>query len=862
MGWLRTLMNEASPPWRSFDALARAALSHSEWPDDTRPQSRSLAAILSKLDRELELDWLVERPRVQHALADLLQTDKTSISQKIGEEVATTERTLGRFRLDDVPFARPIELSEEPMLPGVPGKVLRPGEWRRLWWHAPSGSGRTLVGRWLEARGLARFVEARTLSSALDAAASTRPIFIELDVSSAADLETPATIPEQSCIAAPWPPSDRIESHTGVERVDSPAIGTVVRDVLHWLAPRLARDGRLDPEKAAPFLERAASDGTIDSLGTLLGLAGLVDEIGIDALERQSLAEHARELIERRFRDDAGHGSPESSFFQTRGFDVVAGLVLRTLTDDDKPWDRPRSASEWIELLPVEFRHSVDTEWVRATLARSTSSVTVKELERALRELPPGGFRVIRGLEGAGLLRPIPSTNELSLCPRWVGRAIEDRAKHDLALGSPFEWGEALLRAHAAPKTGAAISKRICDDPEDPINELLELGSEDSPAYVAALEAAFRYAGLAVLQGTELAHETLEALWDAQLDLVVDLDGIPHPRIAFPPEVILEEPGLALGSWYLAALAISESLSDGHGRAHGLLRPWGRAPRPTALDPLLDAIEAAVTLAMRRRAWAARAFALVERLERNWRSSKQHLHGLEVPGAVLDVLLHRKGTLILDRLGEEPYHLRALLSLVERRGLSLPSTMRSLWLHMHERGIAARILDFDLDEEVAAEVWGHVPAVALSGLLANPRADASRLPYELLPDEAWDAVLETGLPDRAEVWQAMPGAVMARALGRYLPSGSAASAVWARSPDLALARLDEELARGRAGILGFLAGAPDALTAEIAARIQSSSPGGSSLAEVKRWLYERVGRRTLHYRSAYAALTELTRRAC
>ena len=60
MGWLRDLMLDAEVP--SFGALARSALLHSSWPDQTKAQPRSLAAMFSRFDRGMELDWLAARP--------------------------------------------------------------------------------------------------------------------------------------------------------------------------------------------------------------------------------------------------------------------------------------------------------------------------------------------------------------------------------------------------------------------------------------------------------------------------------------------------------------------------------------------------------------------------------------------------------------------------------------------------------------------------------------------------------------------------------------------------------------------------------------------------------------------------------
>jgi SAM-dependent methyltransferase len=56
-------------------------------------------------------------------------------------------------RLEDVPFARVLDLGAEPLPPGIPDLVLQPPRWDRVLWVAASGAGRSLAGRWLAARG-------------------------------------------------------------------------------------------------------------------------------------------------------------------------------------------------------------------------------------------------------------------------------------------------------------------------------------------------------------------------------------------------------------------------------------------------------------------------------------------------------------------------------------------------------------------------------------------------------------------------------------------------------------------------------------------------------------------------------------
>ncbi|HVZ37183.1 MAG TPA: hypothetical protein VG963_32395, partial [Polyangiaceae bacterium] len=156
MGWLRELLRSAEPPIDGYGELARRTLEHPEWPSDCRPQPRSLAALYSKLDRNLELEWLAEREAVQRALALTLACPLETVRRPL--EALRDSRDTRRVRFEDLPFAKPLDLGEEELPPGIPTAVLEPRSWSHLWWRAPAGSGRSLVGRWLSARGLAAFV--------------------------------------------------------------------------------------------------------------------------------------------------------------------------------------------------------------------------------------------------------------------------------------------------------------------------------------------------------------------------------------------------------------------------------------------------------------------------------------------------------------------------------------------------------------------------------------------------------------------------------------------------------------------------------------------------------------------------------
>ena len=178
-------MEVATPPIDGYGELARRVLAHPEWPADTQPRARSLAALFSKLDRRIELEWLGDRDAAQRALALVLGCPLETVRRAVAPEAETAP---GRIRFFDLPYARPFDLRDEPLPPGIPELVRNPASWERVWWRAPSGSGRSLTGQWLRARGLARFVSARRLEDVLGRLGGSGPMFLELELLDAPEL--------------------------------------------------------------------------------------------------------------------------------------------------------------------------------------------------------------------------------------------------------------------------------------------------------------------------------------------------------------------------------------------------------------------------------------------------------------------------------------------------------------------------------------------------------------------------------------------------------------------------------------------------------------------------------------------------
>jgi hypothetical protein len=256
-------------------------------------------------------------------------------------------------------------------------------------------------------------------------------------------------------------------------------------------------------------------------------------------------------------------------------------MARRALTESRLPWAAARSESDWIALVPHDLQQSVDASWAKHALAGALSRPAARELERALATLQPGAFRVVRALKGAGILREAQQEGQLQIGPQWLLRLLEETAFAQVMDGSVSEWGDALLLPHAAPRVFTALCQKLVNDEVSALESALELEVGASPAHTAALEAGFRAAGLASLQGAQLPAELLTALYEEQRELMLDIPGqLPMPRI----DHAQGRGELELGFFYLAAWAVSGQLPERGVPRQPVLHPFGER----AADPRLS----------------------------------------------------------------------------------------------------------------------------------------------------------------------------------------------------------------------------------------------------------------------------------
>lgn len=885
MGWLRELMRSAAPPIAGYGELARRALAHPEWPPETQPRPRSLAALFSKLDRGMDLDWLAERDGVQRTLALVLGCPLESVHRVLLPLRAGSRG--GRIRLEDLPFARPLDLLEEDLPPGIPPEVVKPAAWRRLWWHAPSGSGRSLAGQWLKARGLAEFRSAVTWAELSEQMPATGPMFVELERSDGFEAIAEELARDGICVAGPArpvTPAGEADGRRSPWRViESPAPAAIAAPLLTWIEARLPRDGAFEAGAALAWLQPALSGDMLPTLGALLGAAGLLDVHSVRRAAGLSLVQLAERFVSERL-EQASKSSAEAHWLKQSGFEVIIKLAEAALTASDSAWEVSRSEDEWMTLIPGEFRQGVDAEWMRWSLARAGGQASTRELELAFSRAPPGAYRLVRALIDARLLGARTPGGPLSIQPAFLKHAALSEARTRLlSEASPFGWGEALLRPHAAPAVLEAVYEHLAPGRTRLLQDLLELELASHPALVAASEASFVCVGLRLLCGAEPPGESLRMLWDEQLGWMVELeDELPRPRLLCFHGAANGSPLSSHGAWALAALAISEVLELREGARHPLLRPWTVDSSDPRLPRLFDTIFDQVTRPeVERRDFAVEAFALAGRwFAQSGEPPAMANHALVRPYALVRALLaERLDGASLAGFGAHAVEVRALRAECERQQVPWSQMIQGLWLAFQAASAPSELDSlFAPTSSSRRELWPHLPSAVVDAAWTRWSELSQAWPFESFDRGQWLALIscftrrwrtDPALARWAPAFDAMELEWVERALrdGNVLAgdderSGGILRIVWRRFPEWVTRLLIDRIAAGDAvAIRSLLRAAPRnpdaALMGALAQSWSRREVGTSTLDEACRWLHAQVMARGSEWRRAYALLCEL-----
>lgn len=714
MGWIRDLMLQASPEVPSFGRLAALSLAHPKWPNYVRPQERSLASLFSKLDRGLELEWLQDRPEVQHVLQQILGCSENALSRSLSRGLERSSQSSNTWRFDTAPAARPLQLTDESLPPGIPEILQRPGAWGRCVWSARHPNEIQLVGRWLQARGLAEVRRSGAIPSAEGAESA---LFLILDAAESDDAFPGGALadwPERrnTCVATSRP--ELVPS--GWRRLDTPVPVTWVDELVDWLAARLPADGRFSPDAARATLRRAARDELLDSFESALGLAATLDELGPEA-QALGWGQLAQRYVDHRVAQAPGDGRTEGSWLREHGYAALAGLVQSAVSDPASSWDAARSEERWRELVPLEFQRGIDSDWARVALTRADQPLSVEELELALTRVPPGAFRVVRALESARLLQG--NESGLRVEPRWLASWLRQLAEEQLLAGTPERWGELLLNRDSRDAVRRRLARELSREDSPLLDALLELDATDDPSLVIALECVFEVTGHAVLRREEFSSEQLESLWAANAEqwIVLSDDRVVPRLLASPVDAA------RYGSWLLAAWALSETIASSIELP--CVNPWAAVQQlPLAA---LDAVHAHLTSPAEPGEDAAETLASSLSLVRRLFGSR--VTQISHPLLLVPRLFEDTSWDDWETLAKHPVYLELVVQLSDDAFVELAYNAWSAWTNNGRPDGAHPLTP---EESTSGRFWEHLPLEVLEEMLNEAHPFVDRAPHARL----------------------------------------------------------------------------------------------------------------------------------
>ncbi|NPC70974.1 hypothetical protein HPP05_14570 [Corallococcus exiguus] len=844
MGWLEELVKETKSVGKvSWAKVARDLRREPSW-KGLRISEGSLATYLGAFDQGQKLHLLNTTPRLRALLVEHLQVAEEDFQERLESLNGTRPSQQRSFRLWDA-NTRPLNLGQDPLPAAFPPEVLDTRSWAGspILWRARNGSGRTLVGEWLEAQGKALFIRAESWNEAQRKLPRTGKAFIELK-SSMGLLEVD-TLPTgiDLCVAVDGIPDDTLPDSPFQEApqeepqpshiwtfVSSPAVEEWLEALVLWIEERRADEEAFDPRACLDWLRKDILPlGLIEGFETAVGFIGVYAEF---RKQLQSKKTTTQVDLARYFLRIRGRHIPE----RDTALDIASlwtfllGMACRLLVQGEEPWFQARPLDDWRAIVRTGPDASDVIDWLSNASVQKLLKLAPRDISKAAEALPPQAFQRVKTLQQLFLLRE-QQPGMYALRPSWVFETVLDQSADALLQESAEVWGEALLHAHGAAFVFDRLRSRCQNGDFEPISRMLAIHDRRSPAWTAALESSFVALGLTLLEGGAIP-ETLHAeVFDLQQSLTSEINGVPLPR-TFRRDG-LQSPLLSPGYWLLAAHALTEERGLSRAAAHPVLDPWNHAfpgnehlnelalswneiiERPPSDETKLRVIELYGRLFCRKKA-----------------STSQFLH-FQLPELLLTAFQSNElNTQHIKALSKLKGLIQILRPYFQRRGQEWESFARTLWrVWLESSEELPRALH---PRPQAADLWSFIPVEAIQDERLSNWLSGTSVPFELFKDDQWIAFLrfwprrkrpgfdlEPGFP-----WQAMPESFMRMALAdEVLGVGhqdqEARRAIWKKAPAVAREGLRDYVQRGKwTSALGLARAAPDEETPSVIAMVR------------------------------------------
>lgn len=623
----------------SYGALARSALAHQSWPSGTRAQQRSLATMLSRFDRGIELDWLVDRPAIQQVLSELLSCTVADLRGPL-LRVPDGSSAAQRVRFETLPLSRAFDFLEEDLPPGIPNVLAMPATWTRLLWTVRPGDGASLTGQWLDSRGRAEVMRLGKGQRIVDLPCLGPPLYVEVtDESITEPLQwkperpTCLVIDEHKLNAGSW-------CESGWQILSSPPVSLVLDSIVFWVAQRMSSQTKFNVEAITQwFRNYLVDEGLVETFGDVLGWSGFVAEYGLESSCRRTSKQLLSDML-RRFVEPLARGRETTTSAWTRKVpDLLVAMAERSLLLPNADLMASRPLEAWIELMPEEERVGPDLEWMKSHLTSASKVIRPRDLDKAAAQFPPGAHRWLGLLRDTSLLRPI-NDQDYVLRPHCLARLCRHVANNALVQGSSAVWGAALFGKQPRAAVWSQLRRQADLNPESLVDSVLEELDEESAGSVLALEAAVIGVGMSILCGKEVSSNARGQLLDESCALSIQENDIPSLRIGVGCVDGVDSNTL----WWLSLIALSENTTGAKARRKPSVDPWNQNAPPLALNRLLDKLFEQVQLqSLPRPRWVLGAFQTFERLRQAIGvvvGKGGTPHPMLAPGIALDEVQH------------------------------------------------------------------------------------------------------------------------------------------------------------------------------------------------------------------------------
>lgn len=799
MAWLEDLAKGARIT--SLGKLAKAAIEHEDWPESESTNYRSVENLLRFVDQKTKKGqvWLDHRPAVKEVLADILGVSPESLDPGSVEPDGPADP---RVDLKELRDARPIDLRKEDLFPGIPREVFRPDAWGLSWWLAQAGAGKTVVGRWLEARREATFLRGDRWSEVRGRIPEEGAVYIELSLP---DSDEGARFPQglegrNICVAAPFlpvppesvagmkprresffevtPPRSTlrfdglflpqeaardetpVEESTPWRRIDGDPKEEWIEDLIRWVGTRMKAGGGFDVEGALEVVRRRFFATSLATPGDYIGVCGVIEKVGVKRLLagveiEQLVFAFLESRLERA--DLAGRHAWTAKALWTLVQGCVEGAVVHSA--DHGTFPSEAVLKSW---LPDDSLPDGDDAGLRRIV--DEPGLSLEEIESIRSRAKPSRDGACRELFRLHLLEPC-GEGTLALRPSWIVPLARQKVIDRLIAAPGRGLGEVLLRPQVAglvlPRITASLSALGAPDAKpqaapaerwEMVRWAIEHLRPEDPASVALLEACFQATGVSLLERTQDAPiDLLRRLWAAQMGVSLHAfsNGPPRPRL-------LRAEGAGPGweqAWDIACLAISERLyNSGMTVGPPSVAPWGAEAMPEFADHLVWGLDRVCVLhgnghdrRLELAPFLTDAWRLAGRLFRSC-GRPENRHGA-------DLLFAPFGLFAAMKSGAPPvwsgwlsheYQLEALAALAKDEDLATEHVLAALWRARPDG--SETVLGYDLSQHLSptwrCRLWGALPPDVLATTLRPWVEQEKRIAWEALLPTHWDTILD------------------------------------------------------------------------------------------------------------------------